>query len=534
MEGNTTRVTRSSRGNRDPGSNTNDRGGLSSRIRSGLSRIVILKIGRGRAREAAARETRTSQMQSSAPTTSAQSESQDPSLSPQTPRARRPRRSIALEDTPRSTRHSARLRKQLSFFSQDDATPEDGEEGKQLDLGEASDDETKIPVEEAQDAKESHHDQNTPNDTTPMPKDSSPEISGNSNIKQSDDAQENGAESDPTEQLSKESSFDGDNKKADQPISRYTSQEPSLNHTNTPSPAASRKRKSHELEDHDSDLANHSVSPSKKTKIEDDDSRLVSQQPSQNGKSEKNNSISPMDGTGESPIDDEHDQTLKDADTTPETGMEISSVGRPRGGHRGGRGRRRGRGARNRQSVRITSRRGGGRGRASRARGIRPGRQFINSDDIEFRRSLSPSAEAQKLRDRQRELDKAFRKVAAAQRLALAELATQSEKRLTRDRNAHIDVEEYEQINALLMEKLRQRQTALRNEYDLRVEQEMRLFAAENERINQKFRVSPTFSPVKFHVNIGIGLVSTRSRRASPCRSGGVHVLRRRAASSRG
>ena len=506
---------------------------MSSRFRSRLSRIVTLKYGRGRARDTASRETRTSQMQSSAPTTSAQSESQDPSLSPHTPRTRRPRRSIALEETPRSTRHSARLKAQLSSLSQEDTTPE-GEETKQLDTGAASDDETKIPVEEAQDAKGSQNSQDA-NDTTATFKDRSPEIAENSNLKQSDDARQHSAESDQTEQTSKESSSDGDKKKADQPISRYTSQEPSLYPTNTPSPVASRKRKSHELEDYDTDLANHSVSPSKKTKVEDDDSGLVSEQPLQNGKNGRTESSSPIDGTGESPVDDEHDQNMKDADTTPETGLEISSVARPRGGYRGGRGRRRGRGGRNRQSVRITSnKRGAGRGRGTRARAIRTGRQLINSDNVDFRRSLSPSAEVQKLRDRQRELDKAFRRVAAAQRLALAELATQSEKRITRDKSAHIDVEEYEQVSALLKEKLRQRQTALRKEYDLRVEQEMRLLAAEKERINQKFRVSLTLSPVGFPANICIGLDPTCSRRASPCRTGGVHVFRRRSTSSRG
>lgn len=391
-----------------------------------------------------------------------------------------------LEDTPRSTRYSARLRAHLNPFSQEEATIDD-EEDRQL--GAASDDEFKNAIEEVHGVKESPLSQNTANDTTPTPEDPSG-AAENLFIAQKGDAQDPGAESDSITQISRKSSPGDDQSKIDQSISLPTKQEPSLQTSNTSSPSASRKRKSHELEDNDSEFANTSISPAKKAKIEDIDLDRVSEQPSQNGRYEKNVSISSMDGAGDSQMVDEPQQAMNDADTTPETGVELSPIVRTRG-QRGGRGRRRGRGARSRPAARATTnKRGAGRGRASRARGSRGGRHFYNYDDPEFRRSPSPSAEAQKLRDRQRELDKAFRKVAAAQRLALAALVTQSEKRLTRDKSAHIDVAEYEEVNALLRERLLERQTACRRKYELEVEQENRLFAAECERINAKFRVS--------------------------------------------
>lgn len=420
------------------------------------------------------------------------SESQDSSKSPQTPRVRRSRRSIA-EETPRSTRHSARLRAHLNPLSHDEASFDD-EESKQFEP--ASDDETKNPVDEEQDVKGSPYSLNSPSDTTPTPENPSG-TAENPGPTQNGDVQDHSAGSDPTDQISKEPSPSDDQNKIDPANSYPTKQEPLLHTSNTSSPSALRKRKSRELEDNDSEFANTSISPAKKAKTEDNDLDHVSEQPSQNGKDENNESDSPVDGTGEFRTEDEPDQAMKDTDTSPETGAELSPTPRTRGGPRG-RGRRRGRGARARPAARVTAnKRGVGRGRASRGRGSRGGRQLIHSDEVEFRRSPSPSAEAQKLRDRQRELDKAFRKVAAAQRLALAELATQAEKRLTRDKNAHTEVVEYDEVNALLGEMLRQKQATLRREYELKVEQEMRLFAAESEIIHRRFRVSPTLLRVE-------------------------------------
>lgn len=421
------------------------------------------------------------------------SESQDSSKPPQTPRVRRSRRSIA-EDTPRSTRHSARLRAHLNPLSHEEATLDD-EDSKQLEP--VSDDETKNPVEEEQGVKESPHSLNSPSDTTRTPENHFG-TAENPSPTQNGEVHDHSAESDPTEQISNEPSPSDGQNKIDQSNSYPTKQEPLLHTSHTSSPSASRKRKSRDLENNDNEFANTSVSPVKKAKVEDNDLGRMSEQPSQNGEDEKNESNSPVDGTGEFRMEDEPDQVMKDTDTTPETGVELSPTPRTRGKPRG-RGRRRGRGGRTRHPTRVTStKRGVGRGRASRGRGSRGGRQLTHSDDVEFRRSPSPSAEAQKLRDRQRELDKAFRKVAAAQRLALAELATQAEKRVTRDKNAHTEVIEYEEVNALLEEQLRQKQARLRAEYKLKVEQEMRLFEGEREVIHQRFRVSSTLPRMEF------------------------------------
>lgn len=81
--------------------------------------------------------------------------------------------------------------------------------------------------------------------------------------------------------------------------------------------------------------------------------------------------------------------------------------------------------------------------------------------------------------------------------MALAELASQSEKRVMREKNAHSTVAEYDQINMQLKERLQMKQEALRHEYALKVNQETRLLAAEKERINESFQVSPSLPSVE-------------------------------------
>jgi len=95
-----------------------------------------------------------------------------------------------------------------------------------------------------------------------------------------------------------------------------------------------------------------------------------------------------------------------------------------------------------------------------------------------------------KLRERQKELDKVFKKVAAAQRLALSVLATQSHKRLARDKNAHLQVKEHEEVQRDLKKRLEQRKAILRRSYELKVEEAEILFAANKERLERQFRVS--------------------------------------------
>lgn len=441
---------------------------------------MVLKTGPGR--NPAAAETRTSQGQS-APSTS----TQPASLSPHTPRARRPRRSIAVEESPKSTRHSARLKAQISFHSNDDSTLGEDEEDRPLDAGSPggnSDNETRITIQETQDGAKESFDRNSSNSTPPIYDDSIPESAEKSDLLQGDDTQAEGPESNPVDQEPQPSPPNEGKNGIQRCFSMSSSQESLSIPGTTPTPTGSRKRKSYDLEKED-EYTDASVSPTKKAKMDEDDVDRASEQ---NGVDEKKEPASSVDDPGEFKVKDEPDQ----ADTIPETGIGFPPVARGRGGRRGGRGRRRGRGGRPRATARANAvRRGTGRGRARGFRGGRIGRPSNMSDD-ECRRSPSPSAEAQKLRDRQRELDKAFRKLAAAQRLALAELASQSEKRVTREKNAHITVAEYDQINMQLKERLRMKQESLRHEYELEVEQEMRILEAEKDRINENFRVSST------------------------------------------
>ncbi|PYI10048.1 hypothetical protein BO78DRAFT_404563 [Aspergillus sclerotiicarbonarius CBS 121057] len=245
--------------------------------------------------------------------------------------------------------------------------------------------------------------------------------------------------------------------------------------TTTPSPDAYQNRKSPEPGDTGpAEIESVSESPSKKPKLEDGELDRALEQQLQNGTS----------GKPDSQIDDESRQVTEEVEgSTPEVATE-STVGKA---VRGGRTRGRGRGGRSRGSARFTTNKRG-RGAARSSRGGRTGRQLDRSSDVEPDRSPSPSAATQKLRDRQRELDKAFKKVAAAQRLALAVLATQSEKRLARDKNAHKNVPEFDEINMQLMERLRGRKEVLRREYELKVEQENRIFEANKQAIEERYR----------------------------------------------
>ncbi|KAL4934892.1 hypothetical protein BDV06DRAFT_145621 [Aspergillus oleicola] len=256
------------------------------------------------------------------------------------------------------------------------------------------------------------------------------------------------------------------------------------------SPILSRKRKSLETNDREGILSTSS-SPTKKPKLEDAALDRASEPVLQNGDERKlEDTLSQIDDAATSKADEGSRQITEEADDSTTPGHVTESVITK--ATRGGRTRGRGRGARNRTSARFgVTKRGRGGTRAARSGRLR--HQHDRSSDIEFERSPSPSAATQKLRDRQRELDKAFRKVAAAQRLALAVLATQSEKRVARDKNAHKAVPEYDHITSILKAHLRERQDTLRREYDLKVAQEDRIFQANKEAIEERCLVSLPF-----------------------------------------
>lgn len=137
-----------------------------------------------------------------------------------------------------------------------------------------------------------------------------------------------------------------------------------------------------------------------------------------------------------------------------------------------------------------------GKGVAGRATAGR-GRQ-LKSPEVRPERSPSPFAAARKLLDRKMELDRAFKKVAAAQRLALHVMAVRTEKQLARDKNAHRKVPEFEKVEAVLTAYRKRKQDTLHHEYECQLRQEELLFAAEKERIERKFRVSFFFFSAVF------------------------------------
>ncbi|KAH2293263.1 hypothetical protein KXV50_003606 [Aspergillus fumigatus] len=103
-------------------------------------------------------------------------------------------------------------------------------------------------------------------------------------------------------------------------------------------------------------------------------------------------------------------------------------------------------------------------------------------------RSPSPTPATQKMRDRQRELDKAFKKVAAAQRLALSVLAEHSQRKLARDKNAHKKVPEFDEVTRQLQERLERHREILRREYEYKVANADRVLALEKENLEIQFR----------------------------------------------
>ena len=152
-----------------------------------------------------------------------------------------------------------------------------------------------------------------------------------------------------------------------------------------------------------------------------------------------------------------------------------------RGGRVSSRGARGGRGVGRPKGSGIARRRT--RGAAART-------QEDNSSDIEYDlRSPPPSEATQRLRDRQRELDRAFKKLALSQGLALNILMERSIDRLAADRYAHEKVPEYDQVQQALDRRLEKRQGISCNFYKEQVEQQNRLYAVARERVEQQFRV---------------------------------------------
>ncbi|KAH8434674.1 uncharacterized protein LDX57_012314 [Aspergillus melleus] len=472
------------------------------------------------------RETRASRTRAAVPAAPAAPAAPAPpdgtasSTVPETPRAKRVKRGPTVEETPRTTRQSARLRPQPQPAASENVSQADivikRPEEASPSVGVASGtrtrkrsrqmlDETKLPDPAERLPKAPSPDPAVPQtveDSKPL--DSEPSRNLTITFSQPAEGGREGAES-------QEKKSDFGESMTEEAVSPTTK-------TNS-SPLATRKPRPSEA---DNDEAAHRTaspvaSPSKKPKVEENEEEGEEEEPASehqlpNGPTDKPESQTPDDGAAEPKTDSESRQITEEIEgSTPEL-----ATG-PAGGKtlRGGRVRGRGRGGRSRAAARFAASRRG-RGGTRSTRGGRTGRQLDRSSDVELERSPSPSAATQKLRDRQRELDKAFKKVAAAHRLALAVLADQSEKKLARDKNAHKNVPEYDEINDLLQERLRERKELFRREYELKVEQENRIFAANKEAIEERFRASARYIQTEhFYASQGDYMAFVEGRRAA-------------------
>ncbi|KGY15855.1 hypothetical protein PABG_11094 [Paracoccidioides brasiliensis Pb03] len=167
---------------------------------------------------------------------------------------------------------------------------------------------------------------------------------------------------------------------------------------------------------------------------------------------------------------------------TPSETPELPATNLPSGA-----GRSRGRGG---FRGRVRGRGGGwtrGRGRGGRGRGSGRGGRGGRLQPIDRDMSLSPSPVIKQLRERQKELDRVFRRVASAQRTALTVIANRSEAKLIKDAKAHMAVPEYDQVMNDLKAMLQKRLEVIENEYNWRTKTADALFEANKERVNASF-----------------------------------------------
>ncbi|KAI2860010.1 hypothetical protein CBS147343_81 [Aspergillus niger] len=442
------------------------------------------------ARENTARETRNTRTRASAQLATAQPETPVMAV-PETPRHKRVKRGPTVEETPRTTRQSARLRAHVHPTSTEDGSNDQGIVPK---FPEPSPSTNAAPSSRTRNRSRQFADNiiDTTHNATAVAavvKSPSPDRATPVPAEQPKPLQDEpqSIEPDfhpPTKEESPKGTVVDEDKNGVTETAAHEIAGPQ-NSTPTPSPDASEKPKSSSQPEDPGAAENESVSesPSKKPKVEEGELDHALHQQLQNGTGGNPESRSPAEAMAESRVDEESRQVTEEIEgSTPEVATESTAGKATRGRTRG-----RGRGGRSRGSARFAVNKRG-RGAARSGRGGRTGRQLDRSSDVEPDRSPSPSAVTQKLRDRQRELDKAFKKVAAAQRLALAVLATQSEKRLARDKNAHKNVPEFEEVNLQLKERLNGRKEVLRREYELKVAQEHRLFEANKQAIEERYR----------------------------------------------
>ena len=448
-----------------------------------------------------ARETRSSRTRSSISSASAKAPQPEDLASaavPETPRAKRVKRGPAVEDTPRSTRQSARLKSHSHPSSNEFPPTEPLVASRPADVSPSA---TFTPSGRTR--NRSRLSVNGVNDATaaaplppafPAPKSPSPRSTLPERIEFTQpfeekktprglDAKTHPTDDDPKSVLSPEETKPGTSRHATPESDRPQPSEAALSPSARPA-----KRKSGEMEpSHDPSGASGSFGPSKKAKLEDGEKDGAMEETVRASDEDK-----PASGADEFTGDNDSRQVTEDVEEpTTENAAESTTTKSGRGGRNRGRGRGSG-AARGRAGIAKRGRGGTRSGRGGR------GRQLDRSSDGELARTPSPTPATQRLRDRQRELDRTFRKVAAAQRLALAVLASQSQKKLARDKNAHKDVPEFDKINLLLKARLMEKKEILRREYQSRVDQENRLFTANKAILEERSRVRPPYFSLPF------------------------------------
>ncbi|BCR85012.1 uncharacterized protein ACHE_20470A [Aspergillus chevalieri] len=442
----------------------------SSNIPARRSRIVKLNTRGALANNANtnpinARETRTSRGRATALSSSQQSEpiASAPSQVPETPRLKRMKRGSVAEETPRTTRQSARIR---ALGPNPHASFDEAVEGKPLEASPTKASSIRANVEDKDDT------------TAAITKSPSPDevnISEEPKVGDTDDPEDPKTEWNPAEGTA-DANLNNDGASTNA-------------HRETPTQSLSPPQKERNSPEAEVNTVTESAdvfptASEKKPKFEETDLDRALEQQLQNGTAEKHDSPSPADATEESRVDDESRQITDVEESVVPNG--VRSTARPTT-------------VKGRQAARIARGRAKGKGRpkgkgpaarrAAAAAAAGRGRQ-MESPELRSERSPSPFAAARKLLDRKLELDRAFKKVAAAQRLALHVMAVRTENQLARDKNAHQKVPEFDKLEAVLTAYRQKRQDILRHEYEFRVEQENLLFTSEQDRLERKFRAS--------------------------------------------
>lgn len=408
-------------------------------------------------------------------------------MDPETPRGRRSKRAVTVSGSARTTRQSARL-KSSGESAADDASP------------------SKMTTEDADET-----------DSSPEPgfkEQQQPRLRIKFTTHRSAAAQqsEHRSPSPSAPAVIPEASQDHPVAAAQTPSSPGN---PLLETSGVPEPAAqstspsrlSRKRKSSEMKGEPAEIPEPGTPTAKKAKLEE--SELPQATDNDNDTGHVIDGLPQPNGTITASLPDV-DMT---EDGSPAEMEELGSqapiesaepAGRGRGGRGRGRGRGRARGGRGSRGgatastrgtgvgARARGGRGRGRGRASAAAAIRRGGKRIEDEiwDSEVRRRTpSPIAATQPIKDRADELAALFKKVGQAQQLALNALAERSMQKLARDKNAHKDCIEHDRVLRDLADHERRAMTRCRNLYDLKVASTKRVLAGDVFIIEQRAKV---------------------------------------------